>query len=166
MCYVWWYHIYPVKFGGTSKPFVVDPMSGRASPGLVLKLAVVTIWAALLPHIPTKAYQSGNRQLTIYPRWILYKGRLQRNTFQHGRELCDSAWVWWWIWSRVLIHWVGAYLPNQEVNTSRVARQTSPNVQWTSPMQLMQKHCTVATEKEYYTKWSSINSAKPYILIG
>ncbi|KAG9090937.1 cytochrome P450-dit2, partial [Ceratobasidium sp. UAMH 11750] len=29
------------KFGGTSKPFVVDPVSGRSSPGLVLKLSVV-----------------------------------------------------------------------------------------------------------------------------
>ncbi|KAF8607894.1 cytochrome P450 [Ceratobasidium sp. AG-I] len=29
------------KFGGTSKPFVVDPMSGRSTPGLVLKLAAV-----------------------------------------------------------------------------------------------------------------------------
>ncbi|QRV87424.1 cytochrome P450 family protein [Ceratobasidium sp. AG-Ba] len=29
------------KFGGTSKPFVVDPASGASSPGLVLKLGVV-----------------------------------------------------------------------------------------------------------------------------
>ncbi|KAG8683976.1 cytochrome P450-dit2 [Ceratobasidium sp. 395] len=28
------------KFGGTSKPFVVDPVSGHSSPGLVLKLAL------------------------------------------------------------------------------------------------------------------------------
>ncbi|KAJ1308817.1 hypothetical protein OPQ81_004505 [Rhizoctonia solani] len=29
------------KFGGTSKPFVVDPVSGRSSPGLILKLTCV-----------------------------------------------------------------------------------------------------------------------------